>query len=52
MLSLCMIRLPNPKKLHSPQKFTTSPKIWEIHPFLKSLFSRPFFAILDPKAQI
>ena len=35
MLSLCMIRLPDIKKLYGPKKVTTSPKIWKIYPFLK-----------------
>ena len=44
-----MIRLPDPNILYGPQKVTTSPKISEIYPFLHNLFSRPFFAILDPQ---
>ena len=47
-----MVRLPDAKILYGSQKVTTSPKIWVIYPFLQSLFSRPFFAILDPQSPI
>ena len=41
-----------PRNCTVPKKSpTNSPKTWDIYPFLE-MFSRPYFAILDPKAQI